>query len=72
MFDTPFNCLLIGHQGTLLLVGIGAKAKPLLENLRQAGIAPEDVGIVLLSNAHADHYGSAVDSAFTVAHPDNI
>jgi len=69
MFETPFNCLLIRHQGTLLLVDTGAKAKPLLENLRQAGIAPEDVGIVLLSHAHPDHYGGAVDSKNQPAFP---
>lgn len=68
-FDTPFNCLLIRHQGVLLLVDTGAKAKPLLENLRQAGIAPEDIGIVLLSHAHPDHYGGALDSKGRPAFP---
>lgn len=62
MFETPFNCLLVRHHDTLLLVDTGAKAKPLLANLRQAGIAPEDISIVLLSHAHPDHYGGTVDS----------
>lgn len=69
MFETPFNCLLIRHQGTLLLVDTGAKAKPLLESLRQAGIAREDIGIVLLSHAHPDHYGGAADSQGQPAFP---
>lgn len=62
MFETPFNCLLVRRHDTLLLVDTGSKAKPLLTNLRQAGIVPEDINIVLLSHAHPDHYGGTVDS----------
>jgi glyoxylase-like metal-dependent hydrolase (beta-lactamase superfamily II) len=60
--DTPFNCLLIRHQTTLMLIDTGAKAKPLVENLHQHGVAREDVGMVVLSHAHPDHVGGALDS----------
>jgi glyoxylase-like metal-dependent hydrolase (beta-lactamase superfamily II) len=60
--DTPFNCLLIRHRGMLILVDTGAKAKTLLENLNRQGIGREDVSMVVLSHAHADHYGGALDA----------
>lgn len=57
--ETPFNVLLIRHQGLLILVDTGAKAAPLIDSLARRGIAPEDVDMVILSHWHADHSGGA-------------
>jgi glyoxylase-like metal-dependent hydrolase (beta-lactamase superfamily II) len=59
--STPFNCLLIHHRETLMLIDTGTKAKPLVDSLHQQGIAPEKIGIVVLSHAHGDHMGGARD-----------
>jgi glyoxylase-like metal-dependent hydrolase (beta-lactamase superfamily II) len=58
---TPFNCLLIRHREALVLVDTGTKPRTLVRNLRQQGIEPEDIGWVVLSHAHADHMGGALD-----------
>jgi glyoxylase-like metal-dependent hydrolase (beta-lactamase superfamily II) len=60
---TPFNCLLIRHNDTLMLIDTGTKSDTLVENLRQQGILPEDIEMVVLSHAHGDHMGGALDDA---------
>jgi glyoxylase-like metal-dependent hydrolase (beta-lactamase superfamily II) len=67
--SVPFNCLLIRHLGTLILIDTGTKAAAPVKNLRQQGIAPEDIGMVVLSHAHTDHIGGAVDDQGKPAFP---
>lgn len=63
------NSLLLRSGGKTVLVetGVGEKERPLgqterpagtlLDGLREAGVAPEDVDIVINSHLHADHCG---------------
>lgn len=72
---TPFQCLVVRTAGHTILIdtGMGSARAPLTgrlpENLSQAGIAPEDVDIVLFSHGHADHTGGAVDAQERPAFP---
>ncbi len=64
--DSSFNCLLIdtGSQKVLLDAGNGVDTGGdgrLLQNLNTLGISPEDIDIVVLSHAHADHYGGLLN-----------
>jgi len=58
-----YHCLLIRAEGRLALVdaGIGDLAGPAAgkvpESLQEAGFEADDVDLVLLSHAHADHIG---------------
>ncbi|SEU11528.1 MBL fold metallo-hydrolase [Paenibacillus sp. NFR01] len=51
------NCFLIHIQGRLTLIdtGIGPGIGVFLDNLKAAGIAPEQIDTVLLTHLHADH-----------------
>jgi glyoxylase-like metal-dependent hydrolase (beta-lactamase superfamily II) len=64
------NSLLVSSQGHTVLIetGVGEKERPLgqterpggvtlLDELRSAGVAPEDVDIVINTHLHADHCG---------------
>ncbi len=64
------NSLLLRSQGKTILIetGIGEKERPraqstplaegsLLDELRAAGVAPEDVDVVINTHLHADHCG---------------
>lgn len=78
------NSLLVRSGGKTVLIetGVGEKERPLaqterpagtlLDGLREAGVAPEDVDIVINSHLHADHCGwntRAVDGAFVPTFP---
>jgi glyoxylase-like metal-dependent hydrolase (beta-lactamase superfamily II) len=65
----PFNCLLIRHLGTLILIDTGTKAATLVRNLREHGIAPENIGMVIISHAHTDHLGGALNDAGKLTFP---
>jgi glyoxylase-like metal-dependent hydrolase (beta-lactamase superfamily II) len=62
---TPYNCLLIEAAGQIVLVDTGADptgplsatAGRLPGSLADAGFQPEDIDIVVLTHAHADHIG---------------
>lgn len=60
---TSINAFVINTGRELILVDTGAgvlfgsAGGHLLENLRAAGIAPEDISLVLLTHIHADHSG---------------
>lgn len=64
LVPVSLNCLLIQGDFTLLVdtgLGIGSPhAGKLPENLRLAGVTPEQVDMVLLSHAHLDHMGGAI------------
>lgn len=61
--ETSINAFVINTGRKLILVDTGAgelfgsAGGHLLENLRAAGIAPEDISLVLLTHIHADHSG---------------
>ena len=67
-----FRCFLVRSAGTTMLVdaGIGPAGSPasswapvpghLPDSLREAGVAPSDIDIVVLSHLHTDHIGWAV------------
>lgn len=59
--NTPLNCLLIRHPDALVLVDTGIRAAKLVHSLSQHGIAPQDIDLVILSHAHPDHTGGALD-----------
>ena len=48
------TCFLVAHGGGRLLVDCGASA---LVAMRQRGVEPNDVGLILLSHLHGDHFG---------------
>jgi len=66
---TPFHCLAVRRAAETVLVdtGMGSQgpksAGQLLSNLAARGIAPEDIQLVILSHAHPDHMGGALNAA---------
>ncbi|MBZ0306299.1 MAG: MBL fold metallo-hydrolase [Anaerolineae bacterium] len=67
---TPFNCLLIRLPANTILIDTGmTPAGLLLENLSREGLTPEDINTVILSHAHLDHIGGAVDASGRPAFP---
>jgi hydroxyacylglutathione hydrolase len=54
--------LLRGDKGAVLVdAGVKGQADLILERLAAHGVAPQDVRLILLTHAHADHYGSAAE-----------
>jgi glyoxylase-like metal-dependent hydrolase (beta-lactamase superfamily II) len=62
---TPYNCLLIEAAGKTVLVDTGtgpvdmaqATAGRLLASLADAGLATDDIDMVVITHGHADHVG---------------
>lgn len=52
-----FSCLVETDKGEKVLFDTGASSKVLLYNMRQFGIEPESINIVVLSHFHFDHTG---------------
>lgn len=69
------NLLLVdtGAQKVLCDTGVGrdvtATPAPLMDRLKQAGIAPEAISVVILTHADFDHIGGAVDEHGRLAFP---
>lgn len=67
---TPFNCLLIRLPDQNILIDVGMdRAGKLLENLQSEGLTPDQIHMVILSHAHLDHIGGAVDESGRPAFP---
>jgi glyoxylase-like metal-dependent hydrolase (beta-lactamase superfamily II) len=72
---SPYTCLLIKTEEHLILVDTGAgglapTTGKLLQNLRDTGIAPEDIDTVIITHAHPDHIGGNIDSQGKMIFPD--
>jgi len=64
----PFAGLLIKTGGRVVLMdtgagGLGPDTGKLPENLRAAGVRPDDIEIIIHTHAHRDHVGGNTDSA---------
>jgi glyoxylase-like metal-dependent hydrolase (beta-lactamase superfamily II) len=68
-FCTPLNPLVIQADVLTVLIdtGLGVDGPPtagkLLSNLADEDITPDDIDLVVLSHAHSDHTGGAIDAA---------
>lgn len=51
-----FSCLIRGTEKTILF-DTGGNGSILLANMKQLGIDPEEIGLVVLSHIHGDHVG---------------
>ncbi len=49
------NCTLVKHRDTVILVDAGRSTKYIKDALASLGIAPEDIGAILLTHSHSDH-----------------
>jgi len=61
------NALLVASAKARVLVDMGLSQRGLRAGLREAGVAPGDVGAVLLTHTHRDHFSAAAVS-FCLAH----
>ena len=68
------TCLLVDTGSQRLLLDSGAgRLDPatgrLVENLADAGVAPSDIDMVILSHGHPDHVGGLVDAHGSLVYP---
>jgi len=59
--DWGFSCLVEGLNMPPLLFDTGASGSILLHNMKELGIAPSTIGIIVISHAHWDHAGGLQD-----------
>ena len=55
--DWGFSCLIEGDNIPAILFDTGASGSTLLHNMRELGIDPSTVRIIVISHAHGDHTG---------------
>jgi glyoxylase-like metal-dependent hydrolase (beta-lactamase superfamily II) len=73
-WTSDYTCLLIdtGRYKVLIDTGAGGLAPTtgkLIPNLKQAGIPPEDIDLVILTHGHPDHVGGNLDARGNPAFP---
>ena len=77
-FTDPYDCDVYAvdtGEGVILVdAGVGPEGEGVLQGLREAGFAPGDVRLILLTHGHADHSGNAAylrerTDARVMAHP---
>ena len=55
--DWGFSCLIEGQNIPLILFDTGASSSILLHNMKELGISPSAIGIIVISHSHFDHTG---------------
>lgn len=53
--------LLIGERVVVVDTGVPGSARRVLRALRRRGFSPQDVALIVLTHAHADHAGAAAE-----------
>lgn len=54
------DAFLVKDNGTILVdTGINVSKEKYLELFAQMGVAPAEIGLIVISHGHADHYGNA-------------
>jgi glyoxylase-like metal-dependent hydrolase (beta-lactamase superfamily II) len=71
---SPYICLVVNTGSHLVLVDTGAgdlvpTTGKLIQNLKTAGIAPEDIDTVIITHGHPDHLGGNTDDKGRPAFP---
>jgi glyoxylase-like metal-dependent hydrolase (beta-lactamase superfamily II) len=71
---SPYICLVVKTGEHLVLVDTGADGfspttGKLLQNLRDVGIAPEEIDMVIITHAHPDHIGGNIDDQGKLSFP---
>jgi glyoxylase-like metal-dependent hydrolase (beta-lactamase superfamily II) len=71
---SPYICLVVstGEHQVLVDTGAGGLAPTtgkLVQNLRTAGITPEDIDTVIITHGHPDHIGGNTDTAGKLVFP---
>ena len=73
-WTSPYICLVAKTDDHLVLVdtgagGLASTTGRLMQNLREARIAPEDIDTVILTHGHPDHIGGNIDVGGNPAFP---
>ena len=73
-WTSPYICLVVKTDDHLVLVdtgagGLASTTGRLMQNLREARIAPEDIDTVILTHGHPDHIGGNIDAGGNPAFP---
>ena len=71
---SPYICLVVNTGEHQVLVdtgadGLGPNTGKLLQNLKAAGTAPEDIDTVIITHGHPDHIGGNTDNEGRLAFP---
>ncbi|HEX75457.1 MAG TPA: MBL fold metallo-hydrolase [Dehalococcoidia bacterium] len=59
--DWGFSCLIEAQDMPPILFDTGASGSILLHNMKELGISPSTIGIIVISHAHWDHAGGLQD-----------